>query len=216
MPVVIIDNMADPLATVVEVSFGSQLGELLDTVQALRNLGLNISRADVTEGEEKNRFYITDIETSEKVTKSEKLEEIRRTIISNMVQYHPEAKEFLEAAAPATAVAADDPNANPLGPKVKPLVPTVVRVSNEKSGLRSKVSIETTDRPGLLIDIVQTLKDLSLNVVSAEIDTVGPKAFDIIYVTYRGVALNKSMEQLVINALQYYLSLKEVETDESY
>ena len=31
MPVVLIDNTADPLATVVTVSFGEVLGQLLDT-----------------------------------------------------------------------------------------------------------------------------------------------------------------------------------------
>ena len=81
---------------------------------------------------------------------------------------------------------------------------------------RSKITITTTDRPGLLVDIVRTLKDLSLNVVSAEIDTVGPKAFDIVYCTYRGERLNASMEELVVNALTYYLCRREIESTESY
>jgi len=219
MPVVIIDNMSDPLATVVEVSFGNVLGELLDTIQALRNLGLDINRAAVTECDGNNRFYVTDQQTSEKITKSERIEEIRLTIINNMLQYHPESAEYLldgGAAMTPGAKLGDNPDKNPLGPRVEPLVQTQVKVSNEKSGLRSKVTVETTDRPGLLVDIVHTLKDLSLNVISAEIDTIGPKAHDVIFVTYRGIALNASMQQLVVNALQYYLSLKEVETDESY
>ena len=54
MPVVLIDNTADPLATVVTVSFGNVLGQLLDTCEALRRLGLNINRADVTEGSPAN------------------------------------------------------------------------------------------------------------------------------------------------------------------
>ena len=81
---------------------------------------------------------------------------------------------------------------------------------------RSRLIVETADRPGLLVDIVRTLKDLSLNVVSAEIDTIGPQASDTVYLTYRGAALNSSMNELVVNALTYYLSKKEVETDESY
>ena len=84
-------------------------------------------------------------------------------------------------------------------------VPTRVTVEKVKGG-KSKVVVETTDRPGLLVDVVRTLKDLSLNVVSAEIDTVGPKAYDVIYCTYRGEALNKSMHELVVNALMYYLT----------
>ena len=69
---------------------------------------------------------------------------------------------------------------------------------------------------GLLVDIVRTMKDLSLNVISAEIDTVGPKAFDIIYCTYQGAPLSPSMTELVQNALTYYLCRREVESAESY
>jgi hypothetical protein len=38
-PIVVIDNLSDPLATIVEVSFGDLLGELLDTVRAARSAG---------------------------------------------------------------------------------------------------------------------------------------------------------------------------------
>jgi len=60
------------------------------------------------------------------------------------------------------------------------------------------------------------LKDLNVNVVSAEIDTMGATAMDEFYITYHGEPLNGSMVQLVSNALQYYLSLGEVEREESY
>ncbi len=42
-------------------------------------------------------------------------------------------------------------------------------MSEEESGTHSKVSIRTRDRPGLLTDIVHTLKDISVNVISAEV-----------------------------------------------
>ena len=42
-----------------------------------------------------NKFYITDARTSEKITKSKTLELIRMTIINNMLQYHPEAADYL-------------------------------------------------------------------------------------------------------------------------
>ena len=44
-----------------------------------------------------------------------------------------------------------------------------MEVTEEESGTHSKVSIRTRDRPGLLTDIVHTLKDISVNVVSAEV-----------------------------------------------
>jgi UTP:GlnB (protein PII) uridylyltransferase len=215
MPVVLIDNTADPLATVVTVSFGNVLGQLLDTCEALRRLGLNINRADVTEGSPANRFYITDASTSEKIVKSEMIEQIRMTIINNMLTYHPEAADFLVEGQHIDMPGDHEADEKILGARVEPKVKTLVTV--EQAGpSRSKVTIQTTDRPGLLVDIVRTMKDLSLNVISAEIDTVGPKAFDIIYCTYQGAPLSPSMTELVQNAVTYYLCRREVESAESY
>ena len=215
MPVVLIDNTADPLATVVTVSFGDVLGQLLDTCESLRRLGLNINRAEVTEGSPANTFYITDASTSEKIIKSDMIEQIRMTIITNMLKYHPEAAEFLVEGQHIDMPGDHEADEEILGARVQPKVKTQVEVT-AAGPARSKITITTTDRPGLLVDIVRTLKDLSLNVISAEIDTVGPKAFDIIYCTYKGERLNSSMEELVTNALTYYLCRREIESAESY
>merc|ERR1712224_1013975 len=59
VPKVIIDNKSDAFATVVEVSFGDYLGELLDTVASLKNLGLDINRGEVTMGTEPSRPSFT-------------------------------------------------------------------------------------------------------------------------------------------------------------
>ena len=208
VPKVIIDNKSDAFATVVEVSFGDYLGELLDTVASLKNLGLDINRGEVAmgDGTKTSKFYVLDHDTGEKVTKSERLEEIRHTILTNMVAFHPEAAEYIQAKAPTRTM---DSNEGVLG-KVKTKVQTGIKCVPER--YHSKLTIETTDRPGLLVDVVRTLKDLSLCVVSAEVDTIGDKASDIIYVTHRGGPLNPSMEQLVVNSLSYYLSLTEEES----
>lgn len=66
-PVIAIDNTSDSFATVVRISYGDRLGELLDTTAALRNLGLNIRRAKLGTACGENKFYITDARTSEKV-----------------------------------------------------------------------------------------------------------------------------------------------------
>lgn len=52
------------------------------------------------------------------------------------------------------------------------------------------------------MDIVRVLKDINLNVVSAEIDTFGNKAQDEFFVTYHGEPLTGPMVLLVTNALQ--------------
>jgi len=52
--------------------------------------------------------------------------------------------------------------------------------------------------------------------VSAELDTIGTKAKQELLVTYHGEPLNPSMEVMVRSCLQYYISLGDVERDESY
>ena len=141
--------------------------------------------------------------------------QIRMTIINNMLTYHPEAAEFLVEGQHLDMPGDHESGENPLGMRVDAKVKTKVTVG-KATGARSKVEVTTTDRPGLLVDIVRTMKDLSLNVISAEIDTIGPKAYDVIYCTYQGAPLSPSMEELVKNALTYYLCRREVESAESY
>jgi UTP:GlnB (protein PII) uridylyltransferase len=214
IPTVLIDNMSDPLATIITVKFGDLLGELLDTTQALKNLGLDITRAELKAGENRNRFYVTDAKTSDKIVLSERLEIIRETIIQNMLQYHPEAASA-GLAMHLTAKSVTETE-RPLGAKKPNSVPTRIGFRPSASGARSELSIETTDRPGLLVDIVRVLKDCSLNVVSAKIETAGETAIDTFFVTYKGKALEGPMVELVRNALTYYLNMAEIEANESY
>eukprot|EP00879_Flechtneria_rotunda_P010773 GHRR01011257.1.p1 GENE.GHRR01011257.1~~GHRR01011257.1.p1 ORF type:complete len:278 (+),score=74.67 GHRR01011257.1:309-1142(+) len=217
VPIVKIDNKSDPFATKVTVEFGDKLGELLDTVRALKNLNLNIRKAAVVPqlaGNKASTFYITDADTSEKVFKSARLEEIRMTIINNMLYYHPEASQSL-VAGKSFQPPSRDPT-QPLGPKARAVVRTTIEVEEAPSGSCSILHVSTRDRPGLLVDIVSVLKDINVNVVSAEIDTIGDEAKDDFFVTYHGEPLNGPMVQLVTNSLQYYLSLAEVEKEESY
>lgn len=223
-PIVKIDNHTDTFATIVTVEFGDRLGELLDTIAALKNLGLNIRRAKLKGGEGgsggKHKFYITDGRTSEKVIKSAKLEEIRLTILNNMLEYHPESGEQLawgSASARSTVSVRDLDPTRPLGRKTRSIV-TQIETRESSSGLYTELLVNTVDRPGLLTDIVRVLKDINLNVVSAEVDTIGRNAVDTFNVTYHGEPLPEPMCQLAINALQYYLAQGEVEKEwsESY
>lgn len=85
-----------------------------------------------------------------------------------------------------------------------------------QDGRYTQLDISTKDRPGLLTDIVGNLKNLNINVVSAEVDTIGDEARDKFYITYHGEALSSPMETLVVNVLQYHLSLAEMDDDDSY
>ncbi len=87
---------------------------------ALKNLGLNIRCAKIKKTEDEklviNKFYITDAITSEKVLRSSRIEEIRATIFSNLLYYHPEAQDDMGWGAKAKKPSTADPLA-PLGPR---------------------------------------------------------------------------------------------------
>lgn len=87
---------------------------------ALKNLGLNIRRAKIKKtADDKlvvNKFYITDAHSSEKILRSSRLEEIRATIFSNLLYYHPEAEGGVGWGHKAKKPAPADP-LKPLGPR---------------------------------------------------------------------------------------------------
>jgi hypothetical protein len=51
----------------------------------------------------------------------------------------------------------------------RPKVETVIDIENIQNGRYSILRVTTGDRPGLLTDIVRILKDISVNLVSAEV-----------------------------------------------
>jgi hypothetical protein len=65
---------------------------MFDTIQALKNLGLNIRRAKLEQT--LNTFYITEASTSEKIVKSARLEEIRMTVLNSLESKLP-AESFI-------------------------------------------------------------------------------------------------------------------------
>jgi UTP:GlnB (protein PII) uridylyltransferase len=95
-------------------------------------------------------------------------------------------------------------------------VKTSIQLVNPPDVPFTRLEVTTMDRPGLLVDIVRTLKDCNVNVLSAEVDTIGAVAKDEFMLAYQGGPLPKAMRTLVRNALGYYLALAEIETAESY
>lgn len=90
-------------------------------ILALKNLGLNIRRAKIRPDDVKNRlnkFFITDARTAEKITKSKRLEDIRMTILENLLHYHPDAAEDLGIGPKAKRPSSRD-YLHPLGPKAR-------------------------------------------------------------------------------------------------
>lgn len=203
-PVVHINNLADPLATIVDIKFDDVLGELLDTVAALENLGLNIKKVKVKGQDQVNRLYITDKAKSEKVTSSEKLEQIRFCVIRNLIDYHPESHPSLDA---WRAPQIKHLSTELLGAKPEPAVESKVKCyANPDKPFMTELRIQTLDKPGLLPDITSMLKYMDLNVVSASLGTRGKEMRGSFLLSYKGGALPKDMQTMVQNVIIFRLT----------
>ena len=49
---------------------------------------------------------------------------------------------------------------------------TVIYVEQDPEGAHTQIIVKTSDRPGLLTDIVHDLKDINVNVLSAEVGSL--------------------------------------------
>ncbi|KAF5446413.1 hypothetical protein F2P56_032043 [Juglans regia] len=197
-PVVIIDQDSDPSATIVEITFGDRLGALLDTINALKNLGLNVVKANVflDSSGKHNKFAITKADTGRKVEDPELLEAIRLTIINNMIQYHPESSAQLAMGVAFGVV--------PPQQQVDVDVATHISIYDDGPD-RSLLYVETADRPGLLVDLVKIITDINIDVKSGEFDTEGLLAKAKFHVSYRDKAIIKPLQQVLGNSLRYFL-----------
>ncbi|XP_020580706.1 ACT domain-containing protein ACR12-like isoform X2 [Phalaenopsis equestris] len=205
VPIVMIDQDSDPNATIVQLSFGDRLGALIDTMKAIKDLGLDVSKGTVTAGaSDQTKFFITKM--GRKVDDPAMLERIRLTIIINLLKYHPESSEKLALGA-AFGIKA---------PKKKPDVDMTTNIHIQDDGpKRSLLYVKTPDRPGLLMEIIKMMADINLSVESAEIETEGLIVKDTFHVSYRGAALKDSLSQILVNSLRYHLLRPEIE-EESY
>lgn len=197
IPKVIIDQDSDPDATIVEITLGDRLGELLDTMNALKNLGLNVVKASVcldSTGKH-NKFSITKASTGRKIDDPELLEAIRLTIINNMLVYHPESSSQLAMGA----------TFGPEAPPEEVDVDIATHIDIYDGPERSLLVVETADRPGLLVDLVKIISDINITVQSGEFDTEGLLAKAKFHVSYRGKPLMEALKQVLSNSLRYFL-----------
>ncbi|WOK97314.1 ACT domain-containing protein ACR12 isoform X2 [Canna indica] len=190
-PILLIDQDSDPDATIVWLSFGDRLGALLDTTQSLRNLGLDVTKGTVTTEDSivKTNFLIT--LQGRKVDNPDMLEKIRLTIINNLLEYHPESSQRL---AMGEVFGIIPPK------KLDVDVNTLVLLQDDGPN-KSLLYIETIDRPGLLLEIIKIVTDISIDVKSAEINTEGLVAKDKFHVGYKGAALPISLSQVKLNTI---------------
>ncbi|CAL9050872.1 unnamed protein product [Musa banksii] len=197
-PKVIVDQDSDPDATIVEITFGDRLGSLLDTMKSLKNLGLNVVKANVylDSSGKHNKFAITRASTGRKVNDPELLEAIRLTIINNMLEYHPESSSQLAMGA-AFGV-------EPPGQEVDVDIATHIDVYDDGPD-RSLLVVETADYPGLLVDLVKIITDIDIAVQSGEFDTEGLLAKAKFHISYKGKPIIKPLQLVLSNSLRYFL-----------
>ncbi|GLT50779.1 hypothetical protein SLA2020_242410 [Shorea laevis] len=197
-PKVIIDQDSDPDATVVEITFGDRLGALLDTMNALKNLGLNVVKANVylDSSGKHNKFSITKANTGRKVEDPELLEAIRLTIINNLLEYHPESSSQL---AMGVAFGVEPPKE-----KVDVDIATHISINDDGPNC-SLLFVETADHAGLLLDLVKIITDINVAVKSAEFNTEGLLAKAKFHISYRGNAISGPLQQVIVNSLRYFL-----------
>ncbi|XP_042376062.1 ACT domain-containing protein DS12, chloroplastic-like isoform X2 [Zingiber officinale] len=193
-PKVIIDQDSDPDSTIVEITFGDRLGTLLDTMKALKNLGLNVVKANVCldSSGKHNKFAITRASTGRKIEDPELLETIRLTIINNLIEYHPESSSQLAMGA---AFGVEPPSQ-----QVDVDVATHIDVYDDGPD-RSLLVVQTADYPGLLVDLVKNITDIDIAVQSGEFDTEAK-----FHVSYRNEPIKKPLQQVLSNSLRYYLT----------
>nr|CAB3459401.1 unnamed protein product [Digitaria exilis] len=206
-PVVMIDQDSDRDATIVQLSFGDRLGALLDTMKALKDLGLDVTKGTVATDSSvtQTKFHI--MRFGRKVEDPDMLERIRLTIINNLLKYHPESSEKL-AMGEFFGIKPPEKKASIVDVDIATHV-----VVEDDGPKRSMLYIETADRPGLLLEIIKIIADTNIDVESAEIDTEGLVAKDKFHVSYRGAKLNSSLSQVLINCLRYYLRRPETDED---
>ncbi|KAG6513983.1 hypothetical protein ZIOFF_024320 [Zingiber officinale] len=205
-PKVIIDQDSDPDSTIVEITFGDRLGTLLDTMKALKNLGLNVVKANVCldSSGKHNKFAITRAIAAvlhglaiPLPYDPELLETIRLTIINNLIEYHPESSSQLAMGA---AFGVEPPSQ-----QVDVDVATHIDVYDDGPD-RSLLVVQTADYPGLLVDLVKNITDIDIAVQSGEFDTEGLLAKAKFHVSYRNEPIKKPLQQ-VKNLLRFYLTI---------
>ena len=95
------------------------------------------------------------------------------------------------------------PGAQVAVPKIP--IPMQVRFDDACSSVSTVLEIVAADRPGLLYQISSMLSDLGCNIEVALIDTEGPKAIDVFYLTRLGDKLDIASEKRIEETLRGHI-----------
>jgi len=90
---------------------------------------------------------------------------------------------------------------SPVGGGTKVTVPTQLRFDDEASTHSTLLELVARDRPGLLYRISRILSESGCNIEVALVDTEGPKAIDVFYLTVGGKKLDAARQAELLAAL---------------
>jgi UTP:GlnB (protein PII) uridylyltransferase len=207
-PSIIADNESEYYATRLVVSCKDRQGLLADLTEALQSLGLQVRRAvaRTKNGIAVDEFHVT--RGGSQLSETE-LEEVRNALLPAMGAPGPscpiEGESERRLPAPRSPVRFVDHNRG-----------VHVYVDNHASPHYTTITVNAPDRPNLINDIVDVLRDLELNVTFASMSTFANQdkyRHDIFHVTtMTGEQVDAAEREEIMNTLYFMLTTKD--TDE--
>ncbi|HVC00219.1 MAG TPA: [protein-PII] uridylyltransferase [Candidatus Dormibacteraeota bacterium] len=164
---------------------------LATTVGTLYGWGMSIVKAEAfasTAGIALDTFHFIDLFRTLELNPSER-ERFRQSLIQTL-----SGQQSLEA-----VLAKRSPGSFAATSKID--IPTQIRFDDTCSSLSSVLELVAADRPGLLYQVASLLSELGCNIEVALIDTEGPKAIDVFYLTAQGLKLDPAREEAIEKAL---------------
>jgi [protein-PII] uridylyltransferase len=163
---------------------------LATVVGTLYGWGMSIAKADAFAGRAGivlDTFHFVDLFRTLELNPSERerfVDSLRQTLSGRQSLEAVLARRPLRAAAP------------------KIPIPMQIRFDDGCSSRSTVLEMVAADRPGLLYQISTVLSDLGCNIEVALIDTEGPKAIDVFYLTWRGRKLDSAAEKEIDETLR--------------
>ncbi|HVB34575.1 MAG TPA: [protein-PII] uridylyltransferase [Patescibacteria group bacterium] len=164
---------------------------LATVVGTLYGWGMSIVKAEAfasTAGIALDTFHFVDLYHTLELNPSER-ERFRKTLLQTL-----SGEQSLDA------VLARRSRRAPAAPKIH--IPTQIRFDDDCSSLSTVLEMVAADRPGLLFQVSSLLSELACNIEIALIDTEGPKAIDVFYLTVQGHKLDAAREKTIEEALR--------------